>query len=568
MNLQHVNKLLSYELLVHKGSPFELEDAVIGDVRCKVFPRGPQTLRDVFMKAASFAGRELLVKGDMRLTFGQALRQGAYLARNLLRKYNMKKGSRVALMAETGPEWAITFMACCFAGLVPVIIPVDAKGRAARKALELANCELIAADLSAAGKINAPDMKRPVVIPVMRRPDAISYVGASPDFSIFSLADAPEDETGAYVMDTCGTAPEDEALISFTSGTTGEPKGVTLNHRNITTGLMNMMLGGFRMSFCASGNGRKQPLNAQPCSLLLSPFSHVGGYSQLMLMCYLGGKIVLMPEWDARRAAALIESERVRSLCGLSPAMAGDLLRADQSVEKLRSLTQMNIYGVALRRKLIRELADKFPHINVGTGYGMTETCGAVSMVSGMELLGDPELSGPVLPSVNIKIVDHGGRETAQGNPGEIWVRGAMVMQGYCSVHDNSGAMLENGWLKTGDLGYVDLFGNLYVTGRLDALQHGKKQVSYGKLERLVCELDAVEEAAVFGTPDSGSVVVTVVPGSPMRIDENELTREVSSCVRAYADDIRVVIMSDVPRTPSGKVDRRTLRQLFGAFQK
>ena len=558
-----MEKLLSYELLIHKGSPFELQDAVIKGNPCKVFPRGPQTLRDVFVKAASFADREFIIKDDMRLTFGQAFQKGNYFARGLRQKYNIKKGSRVALIMETGPEWVVAFMALCFTGAAPVVIPVDAKGRAALRALELTNCELAVADLSSAEKIKVSGMKRPVVIPVMRRADAILYIGAEAGFSIFNLADIPDGKNDVNIGEAGETTPEDEALISFTSGTTGKPKGLILNHRNMTTGLMNMMLGGFRMSIRGAKDGRKHLHNAQPCSLLLSPFSHIGGYSQLMLMCYLGGKIVLMPEWDAGRATALIENERVRSLCGLSPAMARDLLRANRSTDNLRSLTHLNIYGVALRRKFIRELADKLPHISLGTGYGMTETCGAISVVSGMELLDNPELSGPVLPSVNIKIVDHDGREAARGDYGEIWVRGAMVMQGYCSGQDNSGLMLEDGWLKTGDLGYIDHAGNLYVTGRLDVLHCGKKQVSSGKLERLVCELDAVDEAAALEIHNSGqdaSIAVAVIPNSVIRVDKNELMREVSSCVKAYADNIRVVIVSNIPRTASGKADRRALQ--------
>jgi len=570
-----VDKLLSYEMLVHRGSPFELQDAVIKGIPCKVFPRGPQTLRDVFMKAASFADREFIIKDDTRLTFGQALQRGNRFARSLRQKYNIKKGSRVALTAETGPEWAVSFMALCLAGAVPVVIPADMKEHDALWALT--NCEAVVAGLLSAKKINISGIKRPVIIPVMRPSDAISHVDceASSGFSIFNLAKAPDDKddkNDARVRDVCAMTPDDVALISFTSGTTGKPKGVVLTHRNMTTGLMNMMLGGVLMSLRAANDGnRKQPLNAQPCSLLLSPFSHIGGYSQLMLMCYLGGKIVLMPGWDARRAAALIENERVRSLCGLSPAMARDLLRADRSMDSLRFLTHLNIHGVALHRKFIRELADEFPHISLGTSYGMTETCGAVSVVSGRELLDNSELSGKALPSVSIKIVDHDGREAEQGDHGEIWVRGAMVMQGYCPVQDNSGVMLEDGWLKTGDLGYVDSAGNLYVTGRFDVIQCGKKQVAYSELERSVCELDAIDEAVVFDITDSVqgiSVAAAVIPSSAIRVDWNELMREVSARVSAYADDIRVVIMNDIPRTASGKTDRRALkRQIAESFR-
>ena len=560
-----MEKLLSYELLTHKGSPFELQDVVIKGTPCKIFPRGPQTLRDVFIKSAAFADREFIIKGDMRLTYRQAFRRTIYFARNMRQKYKIKKGSRVALIMDTGPEWAIVFMALCFAGAAPVIIPVDVKESDIIKALELTNCELVAADFSSLGKINVSGIKLPVVIPMMRQTDAISRIacGTSAVFSIFNLADTPGDQDDAYIEETCETTPDDEALISFTSGTTGTPKGVVFNHRNMTTGLMNMMLGGLRMSFCAATDGRKHRHDAQTCSLLLSPFSHASGYSQLMLMCYLGGKIVLLPEWDLQTATDLIDYERVRSLCGLSPTMANELLYANRSRDSLRSLSHMNIYGVPLRKKFIRALTNVFPHISLGTGYGMTETCGAISVVSGKELLDNPELSGLALPSVNIKIVDHDGCEATQGNHGEIWVRGAMVMQGYCFGREDSGAILEDGWLKTGDLGYIGPAGNLYVTGRLDAFRCGDRPISSEKLERLVCELDTVDDAAalrISGSRRQGvGIALAVIPNSTVPVDKIELTREVAACVKAYADDVQVVIMNDIPRTASGKADRKAL---------
>ena len=565
MNLQHMNKVFSYELLIHKGSPFELQDAVIKGFPCKVFPHGPQTLRDVFLKAASFTDREFIIKDDTRLSFRQALLRGNNFARHLRQKYNIKKGSRVALIMETGPEWAVVFMAFCFAGITPVLIPIDMKGRSAVKALEHTNCELVVADLYSAGKIKISDMNRPIVIPVMRRPDAFLYwaCGLLSDYSIFNLADADNGKNDVNIYETSETAPDDEALISFTSGTTGKPKGIVFSHRNMTTGLMNMMLGGLRMSFRSAENGRKKAQNAQPCSLLISPFTHIGGYSQLMLMCYLGGKIVLMPEWDAARATALIKNERIRSLCGLSPAIAMELLRANRSTDNLRSLTHLNIYGVALSRKFIRELADNFPHIIVGTGYGMTETCGAISVVSATDLLDNHEMSGLALPSVDIKIIDHDGRESARWKYGEICVRGAMVMQGYCSFQGDSNVVLQDGWLKTGDLGYIDHVGNLCVTGRLDTLRCGKRQVPSGKLERLICELEAVEEAAALEIPNSGhgaNIAVAVIPNSAIRVDRNELARKVSDCAKAYTENIRVFIMKELPRTASGKADRRALQ--------
>ena len=526
----------SYERLIRKGSLFELQDAFVNGIPCKVFRRGPKTLRDVFMKATSFADRDFIVKGDVRMTFGQAFRFGSRLARMFRKKYNIRNGSRVAIIMKTGPEWAIVFIACCFAGAVPVLIPDSMEDRTVSKVLGTMNCELAVADM----------------------------------FSIFDPADAEVDKTddkNDAHADAVGALPDDIAMISFTSGTTGTPKGVVISHRNMTTGLMNMMMGGFLPGFRAAKNNDrwKQPSGAQPCSLLLSPFSHIGGYSQLMLMCYLGGKIVLMSDWDTRHATALVKNEHIRSLCGLSSAMVWDLLRANRSTDNLSSLVGLNIHGVALRRKFIHEVVDGFPHISLATGYGMTETSGAVSAATGMDLLSNPEFNGQPFPGVDIKITDHDGRETSRVDHGEIWVRGAMVMQGYCFGGDNSSVILENGWLKTGDQGYVDETGSLYVIGRHGTIHCGKKRISTGGMERLICEIDAVDEAVVletYGSRHGTGVMAVVVPSGVSGIDKNKLARKVAACVRDYINDIKVVVMDEIPRTTSGKADHAALKSL------
>jgi long-chain acyl-CoA synthetase len=556
------------ERLIQKGSPFELQNAVIDGVPCKVFPRGPQTLRDVFLKSASFKEREFIVKDDTRLNFRQALQRGSCLARIFQQEYGVKTGSRVALFMETSPEWAVVFMACCLAGATAVIIPSNAGGQTIRDVLESTNCELSIADCSHFAMLTTMNRACPVLVIATAQHTASTIpdgnTTGSSVFSVFHLNNLPIGENDLCNDTIYSISPDDEALISFTSGTTGKPKGVVLSHRNMTTGLLNMMLGGAIMSFrTAKDKSRKPPANAQPCSILLSPFSHIGGYSQLMLMGYLGGKIVLLPEWDAQHATTLVENEGVRSLCGLSPVMARELFRTNHSTDKLQSLTHLNIYGAVLHRKFIREIADGYPHISIGTGYGMTETCGAISVASGMDLLDSPELGGLVLPSTNVKVASHEGQEVTQGERGEIWVRGAMVTRSYCSSRDAANVVLEDGWLKTGDLGYLDQSGNLYVTGRFDVIRCGERQVLSSELERLVCELDAIDEAVVFGVPSLGQgtrIVATVVPGSTIQTNENELTREVSVCLKDYADNIKVVIMDDFPRTASGKADRAALQ--------
>lgn len=564
--------ILSKRLTQH-GSPFELQDSVIKGIPCKIFPHSPKTLQDVFLKATSFAQREFIVNGDTRLSFSQVLLKANVFARALQQQYGVLKGCRVALLMENSPEFPVAFIAICFAGSVAVIIHADLEKQALFKALEISGCVLVVTDQKNAGKLEAGCPTFPVVqFSNLSHSDVfqVRAAGAEPYSNLFFF-ESPQILNGKKDLlldDISRPTPDEVAMISFTSGTTGTPKGVVLTHRNVTTGLMNMMLGGFLISSrAAKGRTGKKHLgsNMQPCSLLLSPFSHIGGYSQIMLMCYLGGKIVLMPKWDTYKAATLIENEEVRSLSGASPTMIIDLLRSHHSSNKLKFLTNLNIHGAALRQSFLREIADKFPDIIIGTGYGMTETCGSISTVSGNELLRNPDMIGPVVPSVDIKIIDDAGQELSREELGEICVRGAMVMKGYCTDSDNTDTILNDGWLKTGDLGHLDSDGNLYIDDRLkDIIVYGHHRISAAKLERLANEHYMVDESVIFGIPSSEKceyIVLAFLPKNPEQTGERELNQQLSSYMKNFPYDIKTILVKSLPRTASGKVNKKELRR-------
>jgi long-chain acyl-CoA synthetase len=336
----------------------------------------------------------------------------------------------------------------------------------------------------------------------------------------------------------------------------------------MTTGLMNMMLGGALMSYRIPNEKIvKKPVqkNMQPSSLLLSPLSHIGGYSQIMLICYLGGKIVLMNEWNASRATEYIKNEKVRSLNGASIDMIKELLSSHEYRENLETLTNLNINGVALHKGFLNYIAEKLPNATVASGYGMTETCGSISNVTGAELLNNPNWIGPILPSVDIKIVDDSGNEQSPGDLGEVYLKGAMVMKEYCSDQDSTNNMLKNGWLKTGDLGYLDSDANLYITDRIkDIIICSGHNVSAGELERMANDHPMVNEAVALGIPNSErceKIVLAILTDNMMQNEELYLEKEILSGIKEYSTDVKVVRIDSLPRTTSGKVNRNVLRK-------
>ena len=555
-----------YRRLIQHGSPFELRNALVDGVTCRIFAHGPETLQDVFLKALSFPGLDFIVSENKRLTFGRTLNKAHGFAQILERFFGASRKNRAAILMKNTPEWAIAFMAIYFAGASAVVIHSESDEESIINALEISGCGLVITDRANIQKLkNVYDKYLCILFPdsVPRGRSLFEINGKNLESDA-----AAEYERISPFHNAAKPAPDDEALISFTSGSTGTPKGVVLSHRNLTTGLMNIMLGGLLITSRDSEKKLKQRISAdnmQPSSLLLSPFSHISGFSQLLLMCYLGGKIVLMPEWNRDRAVSLVERERIKSISGLSHVMMNELMYSSRSADRLKTLRNLNIHGSALPHSFLSGIANEFPFLNIRTGYGMTETSGPVSTASGAEILDNPGTSGRILPGVEVRIVDKKGREMPPEEPGEICVHGPAVMKKYCADKYKMRRVINNGWLVTGDTGYMDSNGNLYVTGRLrDSIVYGKKRVSAGKLEQLASEHRMVDGAAVIRIPGpekNEDFVIAVLPNRRHKIDEEKLKRELSTDLGDLPGKDKIILLEHFPLTASGKISRTELRR-------
>ncbi len=556
------------ERLIQRGSPFELQDAVIKGAPCKIFSRGPQTLQDVFIKAASFKENEFVVADENRLTFSMMIDRAKKLAISLKEDHYIKKGERVALLMDNCSEWVSAFMGIYFAGAVAVTLHAESQKEAILQALNKTEPSLIITDQINLKKLENCDVPYTTIVLSDRKQfseikEVASYQKEKRNLFYFEISETPNDKP----LKVPKPDADDEALISFTSGTTGTPKGVVFSHRNITTGLMNMMLGGSIMSCRLPKKEYKKPANSsntQPCSLMLSPLSYIGGYSQIMLMSYLGGKIVLLNEWDANRASLQIEKEKIKSLSGASVSMIRELLRIEGASNKLATLTNVNVHGTALKRDFLKEINDKIPWITIGTGYGMTETCGGISSLSGDEVITRTGWTGPILPSVDVKVTDDKGNEKEKNNPGEVCIKGAMVMREYASDPDKTKAVLNNGWLKTGDFGYLDTEGNLYITDRLkDLIICENKKISARELENMASDQAMVKEVVAIGVPSSEKcekIIVIIQTNNRQQIDRNNLKQYLSSRIEINPVNIKIIFVDFLPHTASGKVNRAELR--------
>lgn len=542
--------------LVGKGSPFELVETELSGLTHRTYRHGPKTLNDLYQRSARAPNREFLIHGDRRLTNTAVLQQGCALGRLLNESFHINAGMRVGLLLSNGPEWLVGFIAITSIGAIAVALPVQADLTETITALECTNCSLVIAAREAASQL-ADAGYRGSVIGVNEKLEG----DASSAFP-FAL----NGSTSATVH-TAAIDPEQLALIAFTSGSTGLPKGVMINHRSLMHGIMNMLLGA-AMSGGASGpSGKPSGPGAVPTSLLTAPFSHVSGYTHLLLMLFLGGKVVALQDWSPNTALGLIEREAVTSIAGATPAMIRQLISSNWAPEMLRSLRSIGIYGVSLVPNLLAEMGSRLPDVTVSTGYGLTETNGTICAISGARLTQRPTSSGKPLPTVDIRIKPggHGGSELA----GEILLRGPMLMQGYCGLPGDTPSSTAGEWFSTGDFGFIDGEGFVHVTDRAaQVVVFEGRIISCGAVATSLLDSRLVKDVAVFDGDElheRSRLVVVAVPNGDSAQSEQLIREKTATITLMDLLEPNIILIDELPHTVTGKIDRRQLKRQLSA---
>ena len=492
---------LSVAAFTGAGQPFELTESLVRGVRCRVFRNAPRSLAQLYPAARVHDARVFAVMEGARLTYAEVFAQAATLA-GVLQADGVGKGTHVGIAMRNRPEWLVAFIAITALGAVPVLI--NSRGAAAELAYSVryTRCRHVLADERCAERLAQAGAAGEI---------AGIVVGALPPggehwrrYADLNAAAA----TATLPVTIC--APEDPALIMFTSGTTGEPKGAVLNQVGVLTALMaNQLSGALLGARMAAQLGidlatlaRSAP---QPCTLLVFPLFHTSGCLSVFLTALArGGKIVFLPRWSVQGALTLVAAERVTALPAV-PTMLWDLLQAPElGSHDTASLVSLGTGGQALPENLLRALRERFPRAVLGTGYGMTETNGMVSLAVGEEYLDHPGSGGRPLATAEIRITDEADRELPPGVSGEICVRSAQNMHGYFERPEANAAIFRGGWLHTGDVGYLDPEGYLHIVSRqTDMIISGGENIYCAEVERVLNQHPDVLEVATFGVPDA-----------------------------------------------------------------
>jgi long-chain acyl-CoA synthetase len=557
MHYAELNK--AWAELTAPGMPFEIAVQQVRGAPIRTFKNAPPNVRALWLSTAQFAERDYLVYGDERITYGQAHQQVASIA-NWLQSRGVKHGDRVAIAMRNYPEWMLIYWACSCVGVAAV--GMNAWWTAPEMAYGMKD---------AAPKVLFADAER-----IARLAEQSEMLGES--LLVAVRADTPKgavawsDVVGrGGALPDAAIDPDDDLCIFYTSGTTGFPKGAQLTHRSCVSNLMNMMFAG-QVSLLATQRATgvtPDPTAAPPIpvTLVTTPLFHVtanncGAYATTAA----GGKMVLMYRWDAGEALKLIERERCTSASGV-PVMARELImHPDFDKYDTSSLLSVGGGGAQLQPDLVAKIDKAVATARPNTGYGMTETSGIITSISGDFFVDKPASCGRAMPTFEVKVVGDDGQELPPGQPGELWVRGSSVIKGYINRPEATAESITEGWLHTGDVAYLDDEQFIYLVDRKkDMVLRGGENIYCAEVESTIHQHPAVAECSVFGVADTrlGEEVGAAVVLRPGEALTATALREHCAALIAKHKIPRYIWILDqsLPRNANGKFLKRELRE-------
>jgi long-chain acyl-CoA synthetase len=514
----------------------------------------PATLPNLFGAFALLHGAtEALVAGQERMTFADLERHATRLGQVLVGSWGVKKGDRVAIAMRNCPAWILAYMAALKAGAVATLINGWWSPDEMRHGLTITEPVLIIADAARAERLAAGGCTVPLVaLPVDQPIDA----ALAPLFAAGKEGPLPD------------IAPDEDATILFTSGSTGRAKGAVSTHRAVTTGVYAYAIGLATMLGIKERAG-ETPVN-QPRTLVNVPLFHVTGEVPVLLNSFVIGRaMVLMPKWDAGEALRLIAQEKITYFVGV-PTMSLELMQhPDREKYDLSSLTDIAAGGAPRPVAHVARLEASFRGAQPALGYGLTETNAVGTSNFWSNYHDKPASAGRAhAPIVELAILDVGDRHLPTGQRGEIAIRSAANCRGYWRDEAATRtAFTADGYFRSGDIGYLDEDGYLFIVDRKkDIIIRGGENISAQEVEAALYANPAVSEAAVFGIADErlGEVPVAVVYCEQKPPPVETLCAFLAERLAQFKVPAHIWFSDEpLPKLGTGKIDKVRLRASY-----
>ncbi len=508
--------------------------------------------RQMLASARDFADHTAIEEDALRWSFAELAEQGLRAARAFLAA-GIEPGDRIGIWAPNIHEWIVACLGAQSAGAIVATLNTRFKGAEAAYNLRKSNARILCTmgeflGMDYVGALEGhdlPDLERTVTF-------RASVPGAEPWEDFLKAGEAvPEADARARAE---AVSPDDVSDFLFTSGTTGNPKAVMTAHGQTmrTFEVWSEVVG----------------LRAGDRYLIANPFFHSFGYKAGWLACLMRGATMLPHAvFDAGSVLERIGRDRIDVLPG-PPAIYQSLLAHPEREKYDLSCLRLAVTGAAaIPVEMIHRMRDELGFEEIVTAYGLTETCGMVSICRPGD---DPETiattSGRAIPGVEVRLVDEQGQDVPTGKSGEVWVRGYNVMKGYFDDEEATRETIDaEGWLHTGDVAVMDEQGNLRITDRIkDMFIMGGFNCYPAEIENLLFGMEGVAQVAVIGVPDErmGEVgMAFVVPGPGAALTPDAVVAWSRENMANYKVPRWVEIVDALPATASGKVQKFQLRE-------
>ena len=559
------------ETVTAPGSPFEIAQHQNNGIDYRIYAKAPKTVIELLAPGREFGNQEFVIYQEQRWTFDDFHQQADILAVHLIENLNVGKGDRIAIAMRNYPEWMVVFLAIISTGAVAVPLNSWGAGAELQQSIADAQCVLLFCDQERLTMIDRKDSQLAAMVVRHDGPlphNCQSYDQVINDRLTKNLApEAIQAVLAGIIIDA-----HDEAMIMFTSGTSGKPKAALFTHFNCCQSLTNFEAVGAAAYMTNMDAYNKHLSSGRPSKALITvPLFHVSGlFAQFLLTLRGGRSLVLMYKWDPSIACDIIMEEQITIIVA-APSMLLDLTQHPKFKNVDTSIiSNISGAGAATPSKLAKLLTEKLPYSLPGSGWGMTETGAAGASFTGYFYNLKLGSCGFVNPIVDLRFCDEDGVQVKNGTPGEIWVKSPTTISGYANNPQANREEFKQGWFKTGDIGYLDSDKCLFICDRAkDMVIRGGENIFPVEVENTIQSLPMVVGACGFAISSEQygeelMVVVRVAPEHLGVIDEEAVQNHCRKQLANFKVP-SVVRFTDQPFPINGtnKVLKKQVKALF-----